>query len=258
MDEPPVEDAPKPEKPERSLLGPLASCLALALLLGALAGGGALLLREGQAPPVLTQEGEALSLSWGGASLPVLLGPGCEAPGLTQGELPTLSWQSQGQLLEAPLAAREDQLYFGPFQVTLAEAEGKSLILMPSGRCRLVDSKSKILLKVERWEGSQDGLCVVWVYSHPDWILVPEVHFDDGTGLLPGQDPALGSSSGGSWSFMESELAENWTRELLYSAKTDSAIYVLNRDGKVKKVPLQRAMKAEWSLGDPAPDAGGH
>jgi len=262
MDEPPATDGPESLEQERSRLGPLGSALAVGLLLAALVGGGYLLLQAGQAPATLSRSDEGLVLSWEeGPSLPVLLGPGCVGPGLAEGDLPALTWLGRGQPFVAPLGAREAHYFIGSLTTSAAEAASQSLILMPGGRCRLLKSSANLVLKVERWEGAfRDGVCVVWVYSHPDWLLAPEVEFDDGASLSvsKGRPLGVGWSSDGSWSLTEYGLKEGSSREITYSGEKDTAVYLLTQNGKTEQALLQRTSQSTWSPGDPAPESKAH
>ena len=151
--------------------------------------------------------------------------------------------------------------FVGSLTTTAPEAEGQSLILLPGGRCRLIKPSANLVLKVERWEGAfRDGVCVVWVYSHPDWLLAPEVEFEDGGKLSvsKGRPPATGWSSDGSWNLTEHGLQEGSFREISYSGAKDAAVYLLTQGGKTETAPLRRTSQTTWSPGDPAPESAAH
>lgn len=249
------------KEPERSLLGPLGSCLAVTILLAALVGGG-VFFRQKDPRPVLIREGERLTLSWeGGPSLPLLLGPGCLGPALAEGDEPALTYQGRGKPFVMPLGSEGERYFLGALRTDAGEAAGKAILLLPNGRCRLVPSESEVVLGVERWEGPfRGGVCTVWVYDHPSWLEGPDAEFLDASGFEPRPRARLpqGTTSDGSWALTELGREAGWLREFAYFKPKDRAVYLLSEAGKTEKADLERASQGKWSLGDPAPESRAH
>ena len=122
---------------ERSTLGPLASCLALVILLAAAIGGGALLLRGDPAPTLSETEGVWTLSRSGRGSIQVLLGPGCSDLRLAEVEVGSFSlgWLCEGQPLSTDVNwAGEGVVFVGNELVK----PGQSVLLLPNQDGNLV------------------------------------------------------------------------------------------------------------------------
>lgn len=247
---------------ERSIAGPLGSCLVVAILLALAAGGGALFfLREPE--PKLTKTGGEWSLSFEGlGSAKLVLGPGCSDLRLARkknelGSWDALVWLSEGREIEAEVTSNDQDLLIN-YEIV---SPGQSVVLLPQGKCHVVDPQTKPLLKLQRWEGvlGESGRCVVWIYRHiggkePDFS---DYLVDDGHNFgRPSSGGGMGLSNEG-WGFTETYDTARRTAQFVKDKDKDHVAYELVIDGLAEAASLERTYQGEWSAGDPLPQPAG-